>query len=429
MKFITTVIIGIFISFYSSPSSADPGDTLWTRAYGGALNDLAMFICKAGIDADGFVVVGGTASFGNGDSDGWLLRIGSNGDTLWTRTYGGTGAEILVCVQPTSDGGFVLAGQTYSFSGNRDFYIIKTDEYGDTLWTRTWGGNGRDAFRDVKQTADNGYIAVGPSSGTFGDKDYFLARFDENGDTLWTKVYGGSGSDWPFGVELTEDDGFMVAGLTGSFGAGNYDVWLMKTDSFGDTLWTRTFGGSADDGGRWIEKGHNGGYIIAGYTKSFGAGAHDVYVIKVDEQGNLEWQRTYGGSLSDISEHICKTSDGNYAIAAYSKTISGDFYDFYYLRIDPLGDTIISRIYGGDSTDEARCLVEANNKDIIMVGRTYSYGAGEGDVYLIRVEGELELIPTLSEWGLLILILMLLAIGTMTVVIRGTNISVRKELS
>lgn len=379
--------IGIVICLFVPNVNSDQGDLLWSKVYGGSLEDRGEFISGTANGEDGFVVAGFTASFGNGDKDGWLLRLDHNGDTLWSRTYGGSAADEIFCVQPTNDNGYILVGNTYSFSGNRDLYIIKTDESGNTLWSSTWGGSGGDSFRDVKQTADSGFIAVGHYGGTFDDKDFFLARFDNNGDTLWTKVYGGPSSDWPFSIELTDDNGFIIVGLTGSFGAGNYDVWLMKTNSEGDTLWTKTFGGIGEDAGRGIEKAYGGGFIITGYTKSFGSGNHDIYVIKVDDQGNLVWQQTYGGALSDLSEHICRTYDGNYAIAAYSNSFSDDYYDAYYLKIDPQGDTISTGIYGGVETDESICLVETADHDILLAGFTFSYGSGSGEFYLLKVDG------------------------------------------
>jgi hypothetical protein len=167
-----------------------------------------------------------------------------------------------------------------------DFYLIKTDSSGDTLWTRTYGGDDIDEGFSVQQTADGGYVIAGVTeSFGAGDMDVYLIKTDSSFDTLWTRTYSGEGDDHGYSVQQTDDGGYVIAGFTESFGAGEEDVYLIKTDSSGDTLWTRTYGGVGFDYGRSVQQTEDGGYVIAGYTNSFGAGGADVYLIKTDPDG------------------------------------------------------------------------------------------------------------------------------------------------
>jgi len=200
----------------------------------------------------------------------------------WLKTYGvkGNGEDHGKVVVQTSDGGYVIVGCTGSepSHGGYDVWLIKTDANGDTLWTRTYGGTSYDYGYSVIQTSDGGYMIVGSTSsfGT-GGYDVWLIKTDANGDTLWTRVIGYSGGrDEGWAVQQTSDGGYIIVGYTSSFGSGGYDVWLIKTDANGDTLWMRTYGGTNDDYGRWVQQTSDGGYIIVGYTSSFGSGGCDV---------------------------------------------------------------------------------------------------------------------------------------------------------
>jgi len=184
-------------------------------------------------------------------------------------------------------------------------------EPGDTLWTRTYGGTAGDCGRSVQQTSDGGYIIAGSTSSFgAGGSDVYLVKTGSSGDALWTRSYGGSGDDYGFSVQQTSDGGYIIAGVTGSFGAGGYDVYLLKTDSSGDTLWTGTYGGNCYDYGRSVEQTSEGGYVIAGYTYLYGPA--DVYLLKTNSSGETLWIRSYGGSRDDYGFSVQQTSDGGY---------------------------------------------------------------------------------------------------------------------
>ena len=215
--------------------------------------------------------------------------------TSWWRTYGGTSSDLAGCVQQTEDGGYIITGCTYSFGPGTptypNVYLIKTNIQGDTLWTRVYGGANIDAGNSVRQTSDGGYIIAGYTySYGNGSGDVYLIKTNGSGDTVWTRAYGGTSDDGGSSVRQTADGGYIIAGTTYSFGAGGYDVYLIKTNASGDTLWTRTYGGTGDDEGESVQQTADGGYIIAGYTSSFGPGTPDstnVYLIKTDSLGNV----------------------------------------------------------------------------------------------------------------------------------------------
>jgi hypothetical protein len=224
------------------------------------------------------------------DYKAYLVKTKPNGDTEWTRTYGGTNYDVGYSVQQTDDGGYIVAGITGSYgAGLDDLYLIKTDAYGDTLWTRTCGGTDMDQGYSVQQTADGGYVACGctfsPSAPS--ESDIYIVKTDAHGNTLWARTYGDSGIDRCFSVQQTTDGGFILAGETVPLGAYQYDVYIVRTDSTGDVLWSKTYGGPSADRSSAVKRTADGGYVIAGRSNSFGIGDYDIYLIKTDSLGNV----------------------------------------------------------------------------------------------------------------------------------------------
>jgi hypothetical protein len=264
------------------------GDSLWTKTFGGTENELGRSIQQT--NDGGYIITGYTNSFGNGTEDLYLIKTDNNGDSLWTKTFGDTNGEEGYSVQQTNDGGYIITGVKSFFSNGLtlDIYLIKTDENGDSLWTKTFGGTSNETGSSIQQTNDGGYIISG-STWSFGNgvTDVYLIKTDENGDSLWTKTYGGTGRETGSSIQQTNDGGYIITGSTQSFGNGGYDVWLIKTDGNGDSLWTKTYGGIDDDGGSSVQQTNDGGYIITGYTSSFGNGDIDIYIIKTDGNGNI----------------------------------------------------------------------------------------------------------------------------------------------
>ena len=310
------------------------GSAIWTKTYGGDSTDWGFSVQQT--SDGGYIVVGKTLSFGAGGADVYLIKTNVKGDTLWTKTYGGTGGDIGRSVQETSDGGYIITGYTSSFgAGSFDVYLIKTDANGDTLWTKTYGETGVDMGYSVQQTSDGGYIIAGQTDLLGIDSDVHLIKTNASGDPLWTKKYGGRDHDYGFSVQQTFDEGYIVVGWTYSFRTGYSYVYLIKTDASGDLLWTKIYGGISDDWGFSVQETSNGGYIVAGKTFSFGAGGADVYLIKTDAKGDILWTETYGGTILDAGYSVQQTSDGGYIITGYTSSFGAGDYDVYLIKTKP----------------------------------------------------------------------------------------------
>jgi hypothetical protein len=308
------------------------GVPLWETTYGGASEDWGYSVQQT--QDGGYIVAGFTTSFGN-SSQVYLVKTNASGDTLWTKTYGGAGTDQGYSVKQTTDGGYIIAGFT-STSGNGDqAYLIKTNASGDTLWTKTYGGVDDDYGWSVQQTSDGGYIVAGYTYSFGNSVQVYLVKTNASGDTLWTRTYGGANYDWGYSVQQTQDGGYIVAGFTNSFGNSS-QAYLIKTNASGDTLWTRTYGGAGGDEGCSVQQTQDTGYIVAGWTGSFGNG-NQVYLIKTNASGDTLWTRTYGGAGADYGWSVQQTSDGGYIIAGFT-TSFGNGWQVYLVKTDANGN-------------------------------------------------------------------------------------------
>ena len=241
----------------------------------------------------------------------------------------------------TADGGYVLAGSTYSFGpGNGDVWLVKTDASGNHQWNQTYGGTSIDGGTSMVQTADGGYVIAGITySFGAGNSDFWLIKTDASGNHQWNQTYGGTSPDYGYSMVQTADGGYVLAGSTYSFGPGNGDVWLVKTDASGNHQWNQTYGGTSIDGGTSMVQTADGGYVIAGITYSFGAGNSDFWLIKTDASGNHQWNQTYGGTNSDSGRSVVQTGDGGYAIAGYTNSLGAGANDMWLVKTDAIGLT------------------------------------------------------------------------------------------
>jgi hypothetical protein len=261
---------------------------------------------------------------------------------VWSQTYGGTGEEGMaangVHLVRTSDGGFALAGGTYSFgAGGVDFWLVKTDANGNMEWNRTYGGADHDIPHSLIQTADGGFALCGETRLNLGHPDFWLVKTDANGNMEWNQTYGGISIDRANSLIQTSDGGYALAGGTLSFGAGEWDFWLVKTDEDGDMEWNMMYGGADVDTAFSLVETSDGGYALAGETKSFPAGDFDFWLVKTDVSGNMEWNRTYGGANNDFANSVVQTSDGGYTIAGDTLSFGAGDYDFWLIKTNEQG--------------------------------------------------------------------------------------------
>jgi len=357
-----------------------------TWVFGGADSDWGRSVL---VTSDGgYVIVGKTASFGAGLDDIYLIRTDASAAIQWDTTFGGSGVDRGYSVVPASDGGYIIAGETSSFgAGNGDVCLIKIDDSGDTVWTRTIGGGDSDWGSSVIATSDGGYAIVGAtlSSGA-GNGDVYLIKTDVNGDTLWTETYGGTEPDRGESVIETSGGGYVITGRTSSYGAGSSDVYLIKTDDSGDTVWTRTFGGVEVDRGKSVIETSGSGYIIVGQTSSFGAGLDDVYLIRTDSSGDTVWTKTFGGAGADCGESVVETSDGGCIVAGRTSSSGAGLDDVYLLKTDSSGSLVWQRAFGGADSDWGRSVIVTSDGGYAVMGGTFSFGSGSADVYLIKTD-------------------------------------------
>ncbi|MBN2412788.1 T9SS type A sorting domain-containing protein [candidate division KSB1 bacterium] len=331
------------------------GDTLWTKTFGGTESDWGYAVQQT--DDDGYIIAGFTSTFGNGDNDVYLLKTDANGDTLWTKTYGGTEDDRALSVRQTSDNGYIVSGVTSSFgTGDYDLYLLKTDANGDTLWTKTYGGAERDAGYSVQITSDNGYIVTGYTSLSAVHRAVFLVKTDSDGDTLWTKIYGKEFLAVGASVKQTSDNGYIIAGTKVINNAvPDYNFYLIKTDANGDTLWTRDYGGEYVEWGSSCQQTSDGGYLLAGTRSDSPEGVYDnrevndIFLVKTDSNGDTLWTKTLGGpehdAVGESSNTMQQTSDNGYIIVGSTKSVESGDIDVWLIKISPEATIVSEKNY------------------------------------------------------------------------------------
>ena len=332
----------------------------------------------------GYIFAASSRSYGAGNYDIYLIRTNEYGDTIWTRTYGGTGYDIAADVLQTNDGGFIIAGYTSSV-GSGDIYLIRTNSSGDTLWTKTIGGPYNDHVKDMRKTSDGGFI-LGGDIDEGGTSKYYLVKINSLGDTLWTKSYY---YGQVYSVQQTSGGGYILAVYPYTDPSGIIDMKLVKTDNFGNISWIKTYGGSNYDMSFAVQQTTDGGYIVAGRTDSFGAGASDFILLKTNSDGDSLWAKTYGGTADERAFAVHQTQDGGYILAGYTHSFGEGSTDFYLVRTDSNGDTIWTRTHGGNHEEMLNDLELTADGGFVAIGHTYSFGqVANPDAYVVKTNSE-----------------------------------------
>lgn len=379
----------------------------WSKTYGGAGNDIAFSVVST--SDGGYAIAGWTDSFGSGGIDFWLVKTDAFGNMQWNRTYGGPYNDMARALVATPDGGYAIAGTYAIWSDNGDFWLVKTDSLGNMQWNRTYDVTGDEVAFSLVLTSDGGYALAGSNA---------LVKTDPSGNIEWNRTFGQiSPTDMHFinSLVATSDGGYALGGSSASDDE-LFDFWLTKTDAHGNELWNHTYGGiDLDDAYSLIETS-DGGFAIAGLTYSFGTQYGDFWLVKTDASGNMEWNKTYGGNITthhSIAEMDCSlvtTSDGGYAIAGWTNSFSGYFGDFWLVKTDAFGNMEWNQTYPRNGIDLPHSLVSASDGGYAIAGVTYPADAGyeSGDFWLIKTD-QIGVVPEFSSW--LIPSLMLTIIG------------------
>ncbi|MBV6420612.1 MAG: hypothetical protein DAHOPDDO_01869 [Ignavibacteriaceae bacterium] len=386
IKYLPQLISVIF--FLSNQTFPQAPDTVWTKTFGGSNIDIGH--CVQQTADSGYIIAGYTRSYGTiSGRNVWLVKTDKNGNQQWNNTFGGNADDEGYSVQQTIDGGYIISGYTKSFgAGLMDVFLIKADPSGNQVWSKTFGGVQDDEGYSVLETNDGDYVVSGvTSSSGAGSRDMWMIKTDPSGNLIWQKTHGGMSSDGAWYVAQTTDGGFILTGWTLSYGPGALgNAWLVKTDSLGNQQWNKFFGGDDVDRGYAVQQTTDGGYILTGYTDSFGAGLYDMLLIKTDSLGNAVWTKTFGGTGRDYGNSVQQTSDGGFIVLGYTLSFGAGGDDFYLVKTDANGNEEWFKTYGGSASDVGFFVRQTNDGGLIMTGHTLSFGSGIHDVWLIKTE-------------------------------------------
>ncbi|MBN8680501.1 MAG: T9SS type A sorting domain-containing protein [Chitinophagales bacterium] len=402
----------------------------WQQSFGGLKKDSARSV-KQTRDR-GFIVIGYTLSTDGditgpiGGGDWWILKISDTGEKEWERTLGGMSTESAYDVAIADDGGYVVVGETYSADvnvsfnhGDRDIWAVKLDSIGNIQWEKTYGGTQSESGYSIKQTPDQGFIICGSTSSNDGDisqylgfTDVWVIKADKNGTIEWEQTYGGSdGDERGYCIDLTNDGGYIFTGETNSTNGditealGNTDAWVVKLNGVGEIQWQKTLGGFASDKGWEIKQSYSGEFVMVGYWGSGDAipnwhGLYDYWLTKLDSNGNVIWERIYGGTNDDWAQTFGFYPNGDIVIAGATRSIDGDvtqndgIQDIWLIKVDSNGTLLWEKSIGGNGPEIAFDLCFANESDVIIVGESsivsgdVSSNMGSTDFWIVKLAPE-----------------------------------------
>ena len=311
--------------------------------------------------------------------------------TQFQVAIGSLGDDGVNSIVQTRDSGYVMAGYTTSFgAGYYDMYIVKIDGSGTLQWSITIGGSGDDRANSIIRTTDGGYAIAGyTSSFGAGQYDMYVVKLNSSGTLQWSKTVGGIGDDRATSIVQTTDGGYAVAGWTTSFGAGGFDVYVVKLDGSGTLQWSKTVGGTDSDYATSIIQNRDGSYAIFGMSASFGNGNYDMYVVKLNNLGTIQWSNTFGGAAIEYATSIIQTTDGGYAAAGYTYSFGAGGFDMLIIKLDSIrGGLQWSRTVGGGGAtghDFANSIIQTPDGGFAVAGYTQSFGEGPSDMYVVKL--------------------------------------------
>ena len=365
MNKIFTLVISIFFLLFLQNSNA----ATWEKLYVKKSTDCFRSVRE--VPSGGYIVAGYTSNFTPNDTDGLVLRMNTNGDTLWSLIYNGPSSkeDCFYKVLPTADNGFILCGYSRSFGSGENAFYMKLNSSGVIQWVKNWGGSGIERAQDIIELPDGKFVLCGYTT-TAPAKYYdaFILKIDQNGNTLWSKNFGGTAYDDANSLKLLSDGGFIMGGQS------NNQLYLIRTNSNGDAIWTQSFGTSGIDNIECVNFAQEGdGFILAGTTAGAGAGGEDGYLVKTDTGGVQIWAKTYGGSLNDGFHRIEPTSDGGYVGSGTSSEGPWVNPNIWLVKVDAIGTKTWEKFFGGNNHDHGYSGQQTSDGGYITVGHTHSF--------------------------------------------------------
>jgi hypothetical protein len=373
----------------ASPTDPDTPRRRITEPSKYFLNTLHMSEYDEGFDvaelADGgFIFAGRTWMAHTASIDVLLVRTDAEGIVMWKKTFGGVYEDQAFSVEPTSDGGFIIVGTTESYTnGFTDIWLIKTDAQGSMLWNRSYGGTSYDYGLDVRECFNGGFIVAGQSQQSLtGGKYAMLLRTDELGNEIWNKLYGGREGDIAASVDQLADGGFVVAGATASTGNGSNALWVFRTSPSGEIVWERTVGGAHSNVGTRLHALADGSVAVIGYSMPPNVQTSNLLFVRLDQSGDV----TVNTILHEnaFGTGIDEAADGSFVVCGYTNPYSGDGSDIVLSRVSRDGQVQWTRLIGGNRRDRASSVVITRDNGYMLTGSTRSFGHGDLDLLMLK---------------------------------------------
>ncbi len=352
----------------------------FNNTFGGSADENGMYAVQ--LSDEKYIIAGITHSFGIA-GEAWLTKTDHLGKKIWSKTYGGSGEERFNQIIETTDKKYLLGGYTTSKgNGGEDGYLIKTDTSGAILWEKTFGGGGNDAILSIDQSSDGMIFCSGYTS-SFGDGfQAWILKIDANGNELWKKYYGGNGNDFGQHIEKVED-GIVVSGVNGSISGRFYDFWLFKVDNNGLVIWDKTYGTGSDERAIRFTTTNDGGFAVTGYTDI--SGNLDFWLVRTNKNGDSLWSKSYGSSGNDFGQSIKSMYDNGFIQTGYTTDAFGN-QDLWVVKTNEIGEIIFTKKYGGPGSESGSSIEITRDYGFIIGGWTTSYGLGGRDFWLLKTD-------------------------------------------
>lgn len=358
----------------------------WQRTIGGTNHDQANCIIQT--TDGGFAIAGYTFSYAAGYEDMYLVKMNSSGTIQWTKTIGGSNVEIARSIIQTTDGGFAIAGDTYNYgTTTADWFIVRIDSGGTIQWVRSINRAAYDYACSIIQTTDGGF-AIGGMSATGGvfSGDMYVVKLNSAGTYQWSRTYGGSHDEVAYSIIRTSDGGLAFAGYSNSFGPYNLFNFI-KTDSLGNIQWNRLIGESGTGSHVYsLIQLSDGSYVLAGEITPTGTGNYDMYVVKLNSSGTILWTRTVAGTGYDMANSIAQTTDGGFVLGGYTNSYGAGGNDMFIVKLNSSGSQQWSKTVGGTGDEQALSLVKTTDGGFIAAGYTSSFGNGGKDIFVVKFD-------------------------------------------